>query len=243
MLTMRTLVAVGAVFALGITAAVGQQAPTGTTAPTVVAVAAPAATVTAPRQTTPPPPTGIADSFKSLPPGERSIADTLYEAQRGPHRWSRDQIATAKLSGDGWGQIFHEMRRDGLIHAKSLGQVIRRDADRHFVRRDRDDFDHHGHHEHHDVAHHDRDDHHFVAQRLHHEVTVTSASGASQVVSHGGWRHNVGSSGAGSQAVPHSTGATGTATRAPVGTQFSETAMVSGTSAAMHHGATAHHGK
>ena len=32
------------------------------------------------------------------------------------------------MSGDGWGEIFHEMKRDGLISDKSLGQVIRRDA-------------------------------------------------------------------------------------------------------------------
>ena len=220
------------------TAPAVKVATTGTTA--TATVTTPTATVTASRQTTPPP-SGIAGSFESLSPGNRTIADSLYESQRGPHRWSRDQIATAKLSGDGWGQIFHEMRRDGLIHAKSLGQVIRSDAGRHVVRRDRDDFDHH---EHHNLAHHDHDDHHFVAH-FHHEITVTSASGASQVVSHGGWRHDGWNNGAGSHPMAHSTGtATASAHGAPVSTQFSEAAMISGNSATMHHGSAApHHGR
>lgn len=239
----RTFIAFGALaLALGVNPAAAQQAPT---AVAVTAPAAPAAIPAAPPPPPviavvppPPPPHGIPGSFESLPRGERAIADALYEAQRGPHRWSRDQIATAKLSGDGWGQIFHEMRRDGLIHAKSLGQVIRRDGDRHLVRRDRDDFgrrdrDDFGHHDHHNVAHHH-----------HHEITVTSASGASQVVSQGGWRHGGWNTGAGSHATTHSTGtATASAHHTPTGAQFSETAMASGNSAAMHHGAAAHHGR
>ncbi len=74
------------------------------------------------------PPADIPGAFDTLPPGNKSIAESLYNAQTGPAHWTRDQIATAKMSGDGWGQIFQEMKRDGLVTEKSLGQVIRRDA-------------------------------------------------------------------------------------------------------------------
>lgn len=74
------------------------------------------------------PPADIPGAFDTLPPGNKSIAESLYNAQTGPAYWTRDQIATAKMSGDGWGQIFQEMKRDGLVTEKSLGQVIRRDA-------------------------------------------------------------------------------------------------------------------
>lgn len=73
-------------------------------------------------------PADIPGAFDTLSPGNRSIAESLYNAQTGPTLWTRDQIATAKVSGDGWGQIFQEMKRDGLITDKSLGQVIRRDV-------------------------------------------------------------------------------------------------------------------
>lgn len=73
-------------------------------------------------------PADIVGAFDTLSPGNKSIAESLYTAQTGPVHWTRDQIATAKLSGDGWGQIFQEMKRDGLVTEKSLGQVVRRDA-------------------------------------------------------------------------------------------------------------------
>lgn len=71
------------------------------------------------------PPADIPGAFDTLPPGNKSIAESLYNAQTGPAYWTRDQIATAKMSGDGWGQIFQEMKRGGLVTEKSLGQVIR----------------------------------------------------------------------------------------------------------------------
>ncbi len=106
-------------------------------------------------------PANISGAFDTLPPGNKSIAESLYSAQTGPTYWTRDQIATAKMSGDGWGEIFHEMKRDGLISDKSLGQVIRRDANPPAaIHRQRGNF----------------------SRR---ELTVTTASGVTRVVSPG----------------------------------------------------------
>jgi len=38
--------------------------------------------------------------------------------------WTLDQIAAAKQSGQGWGNVFREMKAQGLIEAKNLGQVV-----------------------------------------------------------------------------------------------------------------------
>jgi hypothetical protein len=70
-------------------------------------------------------PADIPGAFDVLAPGEQFIANSLFQAQTGPDSWSRDQIAAAKLSGDGWGDIFREMKRDGLLTDNSLGRVIR----------------------------------------------------------------------------------------------------------------------
>jgi hypothetical protein len=35
-----------------------------------------------------------------------------------------DQIAAMKQGGQGWGQIFKEMKAQGLVSAKNLGQVV-----------------------------------------------------------------------------------------------------------------------
>jgi hypothetical protein len=65
---------------------------------------------------------------ESLSPGNRKIADSLFDSQTigssGQQAWSLDQIAAAKQSGQGWGEIFHQMKADGLIQAKNLGQVV-----------------------------------------------------------------------------------------------------------------------
>lgn len=106
-------------------------------------------------------PADIVGAYDTLPPGNKSIAESLYNAQTGPTYWTRDQIATAKMSGDGWGEIFHEMKRDGLITEKSLGQVIRRDASAPAA------------------LHHSGSS---LSSRPHREIIVTTASGASRVV-------------------------------------------------------------
>ena len=40
------------------------------------------------------------------------------------HPWSLDRIAAAPRH-EGWGQVFHQMRAEGLVHARNLGQVVR----------------------------------------------------------------------------------------------------------------------
>ncbi len=158
--------------------AVAQQVSAGTTTSATVTtpVAAPPVAVVTP------PPSGVPGSFAALSPGNRAIANALYEAQRGPFRWTRNQIATARLSGEGWGEIFHEMRSDGLVHAKSLGQVIRQDRG-HFAERHEDRFR-------------AGDEYRHMASTHHHQITVTTAGGAAHVIGEGGGRHHEATSGA-----------------------------------------------
>lgn len=51
--------------------------------------------------------------------GTSSTATTTTDS-----RWTLDQIAAAKQSGQGWGNIFKEMKAEGLVEAKNLGQVV-----------------------------------------------------------------------------------------------------------------------
>ena len=65
-------------------------------------------------------------SFDALSPGNQKIANSLFNAQtttgtRTP--LTRDQIADLKKS-EGWGQVFKQMKTDGLIQARNLGQVV-----------------------------------------------------------------------------------------------------------------------
>lgn len=68
-----------------------------------------------------------AGSFEALSPGNQRIARSLMDAQvvpsDGGEIWTLDQIAAAK-SGTGWGKVFREMRSEGLVDAKNLGQVV-----------------------------------------------------------------------------------------------------------------------
>lgn len=84
-------------------------------------------------------------AFANLSPGNQKIARSLFEAQTAPaappssgttpggvttaaattdSAWSLDQIAAAKQSGQGWGNVFKEMKAQGLVEAKNLGQVV-----------------------------------------------------------------------------------------------------------------------
>lgn len=71
-------------------------------------------------------------AFDKLSPGGQRIARALFEAQRGQgsSTMSLDDIASRKLGGRGWGEVFKEMKEQGLVHEKNLGQVISR-ANRH----------------------------------------------------------------------------------------------------------------
>jgi hypothetical protein len=67
------------------------------------------------------------DSFSSLSPGNQKIARALFQAQRptpnGPQPMSLNQIAALK-GEEGWGRVFKEMKAEGLVHEKNLGQVV-----------------------------------------------------------------------------------------------------------------------
>ena len=66
-------------------------------------------------------------TFESLSPGNQKIARALFNAQKptanGPAPLSLNQIATLK-EHEGWGRVFDQMRADGLVQAKNLGQVV-----------------------------------------------------------------------------------------------------------------------
>jgi trimeric autotransporter adhesin len=65
-------------------------------------------------------------AFQNLSPGNQRIAQSLFNAQRAPsgtHALTLDQIATMK-SSEGWGRVFKDMKADGLVQARNLGQVV-----------------------------------------------------------------------------------------------------------------------
>jgi hypothetical protein len=66
-------------------------------------------------------------SFDGLSAGDRKIARALFLAQHptasGPAPLSLNQIADLKV-GDSWAKVFKVMQAKGLLHAKSLGQVV-----------------------------------------------------------------------------------------------------------------------
>jgi hypothetical protein len=70
--------------------------------------------------------TGTA-TFDSLSPGNQKIANALFSAQNTPGTTrtplTKDQIAGLKGT-EGWGKVFKEMKADGLVQAKNLGQVV-----------------------------------------------------------------------------------------------------------------------
>jgi hypothetical protein len=69
-------------------------------------------------------------AFARLSPGNQKIARGLFEAQSRsgsgalPRR-SLDDIAAMKQSGGGWGGVFRDMKQQGLVHERNLGQVVR----------------------------------------------------------------------------------------------------------------------
>jgi len=68
-------------------------------------------------------------AFDALSPGNQKIARALFEAQSKDSTettLSADDIAAMKQSGKGWGQVFHEMKAEGLLQEKNLGQIVSR---------------------------------------------------------------------------------------------------------------------
>ena len=70
---------------------------------------------------------GSPGSFSDLSPGNQNIARALFYAQHpgpnGPQPLSMNQIAALK-SHEGWGRVFKEMKAEGLVHEKNLGEVV-----------------------------------------------------------------------------------------------------------------------
>ena len=65
-------------------------------------------------------------TFEKLSPGDQKIARALFEAQTtsgGATPLTLDQIA-AKKKHTGWGEIFKQMKAQGLVPDKNLGQAV-----------------------------------------------------------------------------------------------------------------------
>ena len=76
------------------------------------------------------------DAFDKLSLGNQKVASALYQAQSAPASTKRttqaarpltlEEIAAKRRSGQEWGQIFRELKAQGLVQEKSLGQVVAR---------------------------------------------------------------------------------------------------------------------
>ena len=65
--------------------------------------------------------------FDGLSPGNRMIAKSLFDAQQiddGDSALTLDHIALSKQDGTGWGNIFKQMKEEGLVPEKNLGQAV-----------------------------------------------------------------------------------------------------------------------
>jgi len=65
-------------------------------------------------------------AFDKLSPGDQKIARALFEAQTadgGTTPLTLDQIA-AKKKHAGWGEIFKQMKAQGLVKDKNLGETV-----------------------------------------------------------------------------------------------------------------------
>ncbi len=70
-------------------------------------------------------------AYDRLSLGNQKVASALYQAQTPvigttARPLSLEQIALKRRSGLAWGQIFRELKAQGLVHDKSLGQVVAR---------------------------------------------------------------------------------------------------------------------
>ena len=106
---------------------------------------------TADAQMTPPP--APAGAYQKLSPGHQKVARALFEAQTvpmttttttagskpataastpsaatapAPKPFTLDQIAAMKQQGSGWEHVFRQMRAQGLLTEKNIGQVMTR---------------------------------------------------------------------------------------------------------------------
>lgn len=74
-------------------------------------------------------------AFDKLSLGNQKVAAALYYAQsprsasgttHASRRLTLEEIATKRGRGQTWGQIFRDMKAQGLVHERTLGQVVAR---------------------------------------------------------------------------------------------------------------------
>src|SRR5262249_61702747 len=77
-------------------------------------------------------------AYAKLSFGNQKVAAALYQAQNpavastahgaapAARPLTLEEIAAKRRNGQVWGQIFREMKAQGLVHEKSLGQVVAR---------------------------------------------------------------------------------------------------------------------
>ena len=70
-------------------------------------------------------------AYDKLSLGNQKVASALYQAQTPmvgttARPLTLEQIAAKRRSGQAWGQIFRELQTQGLVHEKTLGQVVAR---------------------------------------------------------------------------------------------------------------------
>ena len=74
--------------------------------------------------------TPAAGAYASLSQGNKRIATALFEAQNttasGTTPMTLEQIAQVHRGGRKWGDVFRDMKSQGLIEAETLGQVLGR---------------------------------------------------------------------------------------------------------------------
>jgi len=81
-----------------------------------------------------PPPPAPGGAFESLSPGNQKIALAIFDSERraGPAAATKplslDEIAEMKQGGKGWGEVFKEMKSQGLVQDRNLGQAVSRQA-------------------------------------------------------------------------------------------------------------------
>jgi hypothetical protein len=81
--------------------------------------------VAAAQTATSPTTTSNTGAFDKLSPGNQKIARALYDAQTSK-KLSTDDIAAMKQNGQGWGEVFRQMKSQGLLKEKNLGEVVSR---------------------------------------------------------------------------------------------------------------------
>jgi len=66
-------------------------------------------------------------AFDKLSPGDQKIARALFEAQKtngGTTPLTLNQIAAKKKGHAGWGEVFKQMKAQGLVTDKNLGEAV-----------------------------------------------------------------------------------------------------------------------